>query len=55
MTFQMLTIIFAGVLGGHLLDKWIRPSFPVFTLILSFLGVLLAIYYFIKDLIRFKK
>ena len=55
MTFQMLAIIFAGVLGGHALDKWIHPPFPIFTLSLSFLAVLLAIYYFIRDLLRFKK
>lgn len=50
--FQMLVIILAGVFGGRELDKWVEWQFPVFTLILSILGVFLAIYTVIKDFIR---
>jgi hypothetical protein len=50
--FQMLVIILAGVFGGRELDKWLDIPFPVFTLILTILAVLLAIYTVIKDLIR---
>jgi F0F1-type ATP synthase assembly protein I len=50
--FQMLVIILAGVFGGRELDKWVEWEFPVFTLTLTILGVFLAIYTVIKDLIR---
>jgi hypothetical protein len=51
MAFQMLIIIGLGVFGGLKLDRWLHTRFPVFTVVLSFLAVVLAIYYFIKDLI----
>lgn len=50
--FQMLVIILAGVFGGRELDKWLDMPFPVFTLVLSILAVILAIYSVIKDLLR---
>lgn len=50
--FQMLVIILAGVFGGRELDKWLDMQFPVFTLVLSILAVILAIYSVIKDLLR---
>ncbi|MDT8393766.1 MAG: AtpZ/AtpI family protein [Bacteroidales bacterium] len=50
--FQMLVIILAGVFGGRELDKWIDIGFPVFTLILTILSVLLAIYSVIRDLLK---
>ena len=50
--FQMLVIMLAGVFGGRELDKWVEWEFPVFTLILTILAVILAIYTVIKDLIR---
>lgn len=50
--FQMLVIILAGVFGGRELDKWIELQFPVFTLVLTIIAVVLAIYTVIKDLIR---
>jgi len=50
--FQMLVIILAGALGGRELDKWVEWEFPVFTLVLSILAVILAIYTVIKDFIR---
>ena len=53
--FQMLTIILLGVFGGLKLDEWVESiGFPLFTLILSIGGVVLAIYFAIKDFIRFK-
>lgn len=54
LVFQMLAIIGIGVFGGIKIDKWLETSFPVFTVVLSFLSVILAIYYAIKDLINFK-
>lgn len=52
--FQMLVIIGLGVYGGIKLDEWLHTKFPVFTVVLSFLSVILAIYYVIKDFINFK-
>lgn len=50
--FQMLVIILAGVFGGIKLDQWLKLKAPVFTVILSLLSVILAIYYVTRDLIR---
>jgi F0F1-type ATP synthase assembly protein I len=53
--FQMLAIILIGVFGGVKLDQWLELKAPVFTVILSILSVILAIYYAVKDLIRLDK
>jgi len=50
--FQMLVIILAGVFGGRELDRWLEFQFPVFTMILTILAVMLAIYTVIKDLLK---
>jgi hypothetical protein len=55
LAFQMLVIILLGVVGGMKLDHWLKPKFPVFTVVLSFLAIILALYYSLKDFIRFKK
>lgn len=52
LAFQMLFIILAGVFGGLKLDEWLQWRFPVFTVILSVLAVVLAIYYAIKDFLK---
>jgi len=52
--FQMLAIILVGVFGGIKLDELLKINFPVFTLTLTILSVVFAIYYVIKDLIKFK-
>jgi hypothetical protein len=48
----MLLIILAGVFGGVKLDEWLELGAPVFTVVLSLLSVVLAIYYVTKDLLR---
>ena len=48
----MGAIIAAGVWGGIELDKLLKLKFPVFTLVLTLLSVFLAIYYFIKDILK---
>lgn len=53
--FQMLAIILIGVFGGIKLDEWLELKFPVFTVILTILSVVLAIYYAVKDLVRTDK
>jgi hypothetical protein len=50
----MLVLIFAGMYGGVRLDKSLHLKFPVFTLILSLLGVSVAIWMAIKDFTRKK-
>jgi F0F1-type ATP synthase assembly protein I len=50
--FQMLIIILIGVFGGIKLDEWLKMHIPVFTIILSVLSVVLAIYTVTKDLLK---
>ncbi|MDQ3046656.1 MAG: AtpZ/AtpI family protein [Bacteroidota bacterium] len=52
MGFQMAVIIGGGVYGGIKLDEWLKLKFPVFTLLLTLLSVFLAIYYFIRDILK---
>jgi hypothetical protein len=54
MAIQMAAIIVGGVLGGIELDKLLAIKFPIFTLVLTLLSVFLAMYYFIKDVIKKK-
>lgn len=51
----MLIIILLGVYGGMKLDEWVMGlDFPLFTLVGAILGVVLGVYYAIKDFIKFK-
>ncbi len=52
LAFQMLFIILAGVFGGIKLDDWLQWKFPVFTVILSLMAVVLSIYYAVKDFLK---
>lgn len=54
LAFQMIAILLIGVFGGIKLDHWLKLNFPVFTVVLSVLATVLAIYYVIKDFIRMK-
>jgi hypothetical protein len=49
---QMGIIVLAGAFGGIKLDKLLELKIPVFTLLLSILGVVLAIYIAIKDFLK---
>ena len=49
---QMIVIILITVWGGTKLDKLLEFQKPVFTVILSLIGVFAAIYTAIKDFIR---
>jgi len=55
LAFQMIAIILAGVFGGMKLDDLVKWEYPVFTLVLTILAVILSMYYAVKDLIRFDK
>jgi uncharacterized membrane protein YedE/YeeE len=53
MAFQMGVIILGSAWGGVELDKYLDTwEFPVFTLVFSILGVFLALYLSLKDLIK---
>jgi ATP synthase protein I len=49
---QMIVIILVCVWGGIKLDKLLGLQSPVFTIILSLLGVFAAIYTAVKDFIK---
>lgn len=52
MAFQMLIIILIAVWGGTRLDKILERKTPVFTIVLSLLGVFAALYTSLKDFIK---
>lgn len=54
MAFQMVGIILVTTWGGIKLDRIAEFKTPVFTIILSLLGVFAAIYVVVKDFIKFK-
>ena len=54
LAFQMIAIILVAVFGGIKLDQIVRWEFPVFTMVLTILGVFMSMYYAVKDLIRKK-
>jgi F0F1-type ATP synthase assembly protein I len=52
LAFQMIGIILITVWGGVKLDKLTGWKTPVFTIVLSLLGVFAAIYTAVKDFIK---
>jgi len=52
LAFQMVAIIAVTTWGGIKLDKLAGFHTPVFTAILSLLGVISAIYFAVKDFIK---
>ena len=50
--FQMIAIILIAVWGGIKLDKLAGFNKPVFTIILSLLGVFAAVYTAVKDFLK---
>lgn len=50
MAFQMIGIMLAFVFGGLYLDGWLETS-PLFTVVLSLLGVAGGLYVSLKDFI----
>ncbi|MHC1708471.1 MAG: AtpZ/AtpI family protein [Bacteroidales bacterium] len=50
----MLAIILLCVYAGLKLDGWIDWRIPVFTMVLSVLGVVVSIYFVTRDLLRKK-
>jgi F0F1-type ATP synthase assembly protein I len=54
LAFQMIAFILIGVFGGIKLDQWLKLDFPIFTVILSLAGTVMALYYGIKDFLKMK-
>lgn len=52
---QMVLIILAGAFGGRELDKVVSWQFPVFTVGLTILSLILAMLLFIRELFRKNK
>ena len=49
MSLKISIAILAGVYGGKYLDDYLALETPIFTLILSMLGLALALYIIIKE------
>ena len=52
MATQMGVTIFLGVWGGMKLDGIFKHKFPLFTLVLSLISVVVAVYMVIKDFLK---
>jgi F0F1-type ATP synthase assembly protein I len=50
MVFQMIGIIGAFAFGGYKLDQHLQNKIPIYTAILSLLGVIISLYTVIKSL-----
>jgi len=61
MAFQMGVITFGSAFGGVKLDEYtkshhyIDAQFPIFTVSFTILGVVIAMYFFLRDLFRITK
>jgi hypothetical protein len=47
----MAVVILAGTWGGIKIDEILQLKFPVFTVVLSFVSVILAMYLVLKEFI----
>ncbi|MDY0342037.1 MAG: AtpZ/AtpI family protein [Lentimicrobium sp.] len=52
---QMGVVIAGCTIGGFKLDQWLNLKFPIFTLVLSLLGVSAAIYLLIRTVSKSDK
>ncbi len=52
MALQMIIIILAGAFGGYELDKWLQWKFPVFTVVLTILAVILSVIFGMRELFK---
>ena len=55
MALQMGLIIGLSTWGGQKLDLYYKNQTPVFTIVLSLLGIIIALYLVLKDFIQPKK
>lgn len=54
LAFQMIVVILVVLYGGIKLDEYLQREFPLFTFISAILGVVLALYFALKDFIKMK-
>ncbi len=54
MATQMIVIILLFIYAGYKLDKYLQWEFPVFIISFSFLGVIVAIFVVVKELLNNK-
>jgi F0F1-type ATP synthase assembly protein I len=54
LAFQMIVVILVVLYGGIKLDEYLQREFPLFTFIGAILGVVLALYFALKDFIKMK-
>ena len=54
LAFQMIVVILVVLYAGMKLDEYLEKEFPLFTVISAFLGVVLALYFALKDFIKMK-
>ncbi len=52
---QMAVIVIAGAFGGREMDKWLQWHFPVFTVVLTLVAIVLSILYGIRELFKQQK
>ena len=52
LAFQMIIIILAGAFGGKAIDSRINYEFPIFTLVLTILAVIIATVYGMRELFK---
>ena len=50
---QMALIIVIGAFGGKKIDAFLDLKFPIFTLVLIILSLIVAVYLAIKDIIKY--
>jgi amino acid permease len=54
LAFQMIAIILVVLFAAFKLDEYLENDFPLFTIIGAFVGVLLSLFFALKDLFRNK-
>ena len=54
LAFQMIVVILVVLYGGMKLDEYLEKEFPLFTILGAFLGVILSLYFALKDFIKMK-
>ena len=55
MAFQMMIVIGGGAWGGHELDKSQQNEKPIWTIVLSLLGIALSLYLVIRSASKMSK
>ena len=52
MAFQIAAAVIAGILAGRWLDGKFHNKFPLFTTVLTLLGVFVGVYFVIRDVLK---